>query len=97
MICAHENFEVRADVCRLTKTDDGPLTGLSMEVTGRCVDCGEPLVFRCPDFGMVADRPAMSPNGQEIRIPFRVATDPEDFGLQLPGFTVRGNVSPSAN
>jgi hypothetical protein len=93
--CHHEEFESSVGVGRLVDDDTKPIaeqvrTGLIIEVRSRCRQCGAPVVFHCPDFGMVADRPTVSVDGQELRLPARLATDPEDFGLQLPGFTIRG-------
>lgn len=43
--CAHENFKAKVGVHRLTKIDDGPVTGYVAEVTINCVGCGRPFQF----------------------------------------------------
>lgn len=43
--CPHMNFQVEADVHRLTKTENGPVTGYMADLRIRCVDCGRRFQF----------------------------------------------------
>jgi hypothetical protein len=95
--CPHDDFHANVDVTVVTDEDGGPRTGLLWEVRAECVRCGAPVVFHCPDLGLLADRPTVSVDGQALRLPARLATDPEDFGLQLPGFSLRVERPPSDN
>lgn len=44
-ICEHQRFQIGGTVSRLTKDDDGPVTGYSLDVTVRCDECKEPFHF----------------------------------------------------
>lgn len=85
------------DVQRLTDVDDGPVVGFTAEIRAECIRCGAPAIWFCPDFGLMRDRPSLSVDGQTLHAPLRLATDPTDFGLQLPGLTMRVVEGPSPN
>lgn len=97
--CDHVDFVAEADVCRSTDVEDGPVVGYHADIRVTCIACGTPAIWHCPDFGLQPDRPALSVDGQELRAPLRMASQPEDFGLQLPGLTISAHVHerPSPN
>ena len=88
--CPHENFAAFVDVQRLTASDDDPtVVGYSAEVTIHCVDCAEPFRFVGMPAGVLPNRPACSVDEREARLPIRPASSDPDFGLGIPGFSVR--------
>jgi hypothetical protein len=89
MPCEHENFQAVVEINRLAADDGGAVLGLSAEIHAWCTDCDEPVLWFVPDVGLLRDRPTISPNAQEMRVPCRVGDQPGDFGLDLPGFLVR--------
>lgn len=107
MSCEHLNFAARVDVARIMENlapeDEGrpPEKGddaysFCAEITVACADCGESFGFRCPDVGMLNDRPSVSPDALELRL--RLVT-PSELALlgplaamapdNLAGFRVR--------
>ena len=66
--------------------------GLTADIRALCAACGAPVIWHCPDVGLLPDGPTISIDGQELRIPLRMATDP---GLQFPRFIIRHR--PEAN
>lgn len=87
--CPHEDFDALVTVNRLTSTEGGPVNGFNAAITIRCAHCDEPFRFiGCPA-GLLADRPAVSPDEAELRAPIRPASSDPDFGLGIPGFAVR--------
>lgn len=90
MTCPHENFMAVVEINRFTDETNPDLAGLAAEIHAWCTGCDEAVVWHVPDLGMLADRPTVSPDGRELRVPCRVASQPEDFGLQLPGFRITG-------
>jgi hypothetical protein len=96
-MCDHEDWSAVVGVGRITDEEDTPVTGYAVEVRANCTACGVPLIWHVPDYGMLPDRPTVSVDGQELRLPARPADTPEDFGLQLPGFSIRGFIPASGN
>lgn len=92
MTCEHEDFAVFCDVGRIAASDDDPtIIGYTLDVRGECTECAEQLIFHGEGLpsGLLPDRPCLSFDGKELRIPARMESDPPDFGLNLGGFTVR--------
>lgn len=86
--CPHMNFDVQAVINRLSNVEGGPIDAYNAEITIKCIDCSEPFRFiGCPA-GLLADRPAVSPDEAELRAPIRPASSDPDFGLGIPGFAV---------
>ena len=88
MSCPHENFLANVNVNRLTDKDGGPVNSYNCELTVVCADCGLNFRFICPDYGMLPDRPSISPDGQELR----VYCEPSDGSLTINkrmGFKIR--------
>jgi len=90
--CAHNSFVANVEVCRLTKNTGSEMIGLSVSVTGRCADCLSHVIWHVPDYGVLADRPTVSVDGRTLRLPARLSAQPDDFGLQLPGFRIERTV-----
>lgn len=95
--CQHEDFAAHVAVNRLT--DDGgsePHT-FAADVHIECADCGARFGFRCPDVGLLPDRPACSVDALEIRLPLIGPAELELLGplaamhtpAAHPGFSVR--------
>lgn len=90
--CEHIDFEAHVDVARLQRGDDDTsIVGYSVEVHARCRGCGEPIVFhgRGLPVGWLSDRPCLSADGTELRVPGRLQSDDPAFGLGLTGVTMR--------
>lgn len=75
--CNHEHFMASVDVHRLTKGDNGPVTGYAADIHIHCAVCGQVFVFVCPDVGMLPDRPAVSVDGAELRAPIAPSDRPD--------------------
>lgn len=90
MTCPHENFGVQANVGRLMRSEtDSTVVGYSVDLTVRCMDCNEPFEWMGLPMGWLASEPACSVDGLEARMPIRPQSAARDFGLGLPGFTVK--------
>lgn len=89
-MCEHLNFAAEVNVNRLTD-EQGNITSYLCEIHTQCADCGMPFRFVCPDVGVLADKPATSPDGQELR----VYVEPSDGSLQAsarpPGFRIQAS------
>lgn len=81
--CRHERFSAAVNVNRLhaREQDDSPVS-FAADITVRCADCGEPFGFRCRDMGVAPDRPAVSVDTLELRVPLRPPSE-----LKLAGIT----------
>lgn len=86
--CEHETWQVDADVNRLKVAEGEPVTGYSIDLRARCLECGTPFVFRGP-VGLSQAEARTNVDGTEIRLPGRPLDAPDDFGLHLPGFDMR--------
>ena len=87
--CEHENFHANVAVGRLTKGDDGPVTGYTAEVRIHCAQCGLPFEFMGLPVGLLPDGAAVSVNAQEARLaiaPHGVRPSP----LDMIGYRIRG-------
>lgn len=86
MTCTHEEIEFRANVNRLTDEDGGPIVAYIVDLEARCAKCGERFLFKGGEFGVLADRPALSPDRAELRCPI----EPEGETTKgFPGFRMR--------
>jgi len=86
--CPHNEFAANVDVVRLTD-EGGVVVGYSVDVTCECAGCHQPFVFHAPVVGLLSGTPTRDVSGQKLSAPGRVATQPDDFGLQLPGLTLQ--------
>lgn len=63
--CQHMSFKAKVDVIRIEDT------GMKYaELTIKCVDCGSPAQFRGLQYGSTPAAPTVSPDCQEVRLPF---------------------------
>lgn len=86
--CPHEDFDVFAEVGRITDGEGGPVTAYSASLRVSCQQCGEPFRWVGMQAGLRADRPMVSVDETELRAPIRPASADPDFGLGIPGFAV---------
>lgn len=90
MPCPHENFDAFVEVNRVTASDNDPTAvGYHADAKVSCYDCGEPFRWTGVKAGMSQGRPMCSVDETELRAPLRPASADPDFGLGLPGFSVR--------
>jgi hypothetical protein len=89
--CAHENFDAIVAVARLTDGDGGAVTGFSAEIRVRCAVCDEPFRWTGVPAGWSPRQPMCSPDETELRAPLRPSSEDPDFGMGLPGFSIRGS------
>lgn len=85
-VCDHPRFQAKVDCHRLTDGDNGPVTSFAADVQIWCDVCGMPFRFLCPDGGVLSDRPAISVDGHEIRLPIVPEDRPElrsDIGFVI--------------
>lgn len=87
--CDHENFRADVEIHRLASVENGPITGYSADIRVSCVDCGEVFRWIGAPTGLSPRHPAVSLDGAELHAPLRPASSDPDFGLGLPGFSVR--------
>lgn len=91
MTCLHENFTARVDVNRITEDDEVTLAGFYADVRVWCADCDETFVFHGGNLpiGLLPDRPCISVDGAELRVPLRPQSSDPHYGMGLPGFIAR--------
>lgn len=88
MSCEHMNFSATVNVGRITDNhDETKVIAFSADVRVSCADCGEDFIFLCPTSGMLPDRPAVSVDGLEMRLPLAPAGHPDGFRMPF-GFSV---------
>lgn len=87
--CPHEDFEVFAEINRLTASDDNPtIVGYSADIKVRCANCGEQFRWIGVPAGMSPRRPMCGIDETELHAPLRPASADPDFGLGIPGFAI---------
>ncbi len=87
MNCPHEDFEAHVAVNRLTGTGGGDITGYAADVTIRCMHCNTPFRFLGLPGGLAPDKPTVSVDGTEARLP--IAPQGEDVHLdELIGYSL---------
>lgn len=73
IVCSHPDFEANVSVGRIAPDDEAlardEIDHFVCDVTVRCAVCKEPFGFRVPDVGVLPDRPAVSPDALEMRVP----------------------------
>lgn len=62
--CPHTSFRSRCNVSYLDDTQRW-----YVDVTLECSQCDLPFHFIAPDYGLLLDRPALSPDATELRCP----------------------------
>jgi hypothetical protein len=87
--CPHEDFEVWAEVNRLSSTEGGPVDAFAADIKINCANCGESFRWIGLEAGLMPSRPMVSVDETQLRAPIRPASADPDFGLGIPGFAVR--------
>lgn len=87
--CPHENYACVVTVGRLSEVDGGPITNYSAEVKVTCAECGEPFRFIGTPAGISSDFPTVDVAETTLFAPIAPRSADPDFGLGLPGFSVR--------
>lgn len=96
--CEHEDFTAHVDVVRLTKVDGGEMDSMTLTVRVECVGCGQRLRFIPPfDVGDLAREATVSVDRCELRVPVAPENEPDGWGLDRPGFRMRGDFDPGRN
>jgi hypothetical protein len=86
--CPHENFSAAVGVNRLTD-EAGTVNAFSAEITVECAACGEKFRWIGADAGLSPGKPMVSVDEFTLRAPIRPASADPDFGLGIPGFSIR--------
>lgn len=82
--CPHLQFGFNVNVARI----EGD-TIKAADITGRCLNCGQPVVFRCDlPMGVSWSHPTLSPDATELRLPCFVEGDVVDERPR-PEFSMR--------
>lgn len=87
--CPHEDFEAVVEVNRLCTERGGVVNAYSATLRVWCTACTEKFRFIGTPCGLMSDRPACSLDETELRAPIRPASSDPDFGMGIPGFSVR--------
>jgi hypothetical protein len=87
--CEHPDFMATVEVIRRTETEGGPISAYTTSIRINCVACDEPFRFIGVQAGDMPGRPMCSVDEAELRAPIRPASSDPDFGLGIPGFSVR--------
>jgi hypothetical protein len=89
--CPHLNFEANVAVNRIGtgETPDGMPRAYMADITVACADCGEPFRWSGVRAGLSFGHPMCSVDERELHAPLRPASADPDFGMGLPGFSIR--------
>ncbi len=90
--CPHQTFHADVTVNRVGEQDpgaDGAPRGYMCDVTVGCADCGEPFRFTGLTSGLSFAHPTVNVTEQTLHAPIRPASADPDFGLGLPGFSIK--------
>lgn len=81
-MCEHEQWQASAKVIRLTDTEDGPVTGWTVELEVTCATCLTFMQWVGVPMGSSPSYPTVNPTAVEIRLPCRplVATAKREIG-----------------
>ena len=74
MNCEHKEFRANCDIGRLSEGEGGPITGYTISVNVKCVECGLPFRFIGLNAGSSPIEPRVSVDGTELRAPLEPAT-----------------------
>jgi len=88
-VCTHQNFKGEIAVNRLTREEGGEVRSFMADLRISCADCGRPFQFIGVPFGLLSDKPTMSADMQELRIP--IHPDGEILNPLFAEFVVRAN------
>lgn len=87
--CEHLDFEVWAEVSRLTDVEGGPVTGYTADLKVNCSMCKLPFEWVGLPIGTSPGQPMGSLDGIEMRAPIRPRGAPDAFGMHRTGFHVQ--------
>lgn len=88
--CPHEDFDAYVAVNRITAGDDDPtVIGYAADIKVNCRACEEPFRWTGVPAGISPRHPTCTVDETELRAPLRPASADPDFGMGLPGFSVR--------
>lgn len=89
--CPHENMDAYVAVNRITAREEpgSPVAAFMADIKVSCADCGEPFRWIGVPAGMKPGQPMCSVDETELHAPLRPASSDPDFGLGIPGFSVR--------
>lgn len=90
--CLHNEFFAQVNVARVQPDETGMPKAFVAEITIQCGECGEPFRFSGVPAGMSYAHPMVDPAETELRAPIRPASADPDFGMGLPGVTMRRTV-----
>lgn len=66
--CPHDHFDAHIGIQRLGD-DDGHITNFLAEITVKCVKCGVPFHFKCPDTGISFTKPTVNVGATTLHAP----------------------------
>lgn len=69
--CLHEHWQASAKVIRLTDSEDGPITGWTVELEVTCQDCLTYMQWLGLPGGSSPTYPTVNPTAVELRLPCR--------------------------
>ncbi len=89
--CPHENFAATVEVNRIGTGDstDGTPAAYMADIRVRCSNCDEPFRWTGVPAGLSYAHPMVSVDETELHAPMRPASADPDFGMGLPGFSIR--------
>lgn len=95
--CAHPDFEAFVDVNRVGTGDtpDGRPAAFVADIRVNCAACGEKFRWTGVPAGLSYAHPMVSVDETELHAPLRPASADPDFGMGLPGFSIRYTEGPA--
>lgn len=79
--CQHKQFCASVEVGRLSKNENGPITGYTADVRIKCAECGLPFRFIGIECGSSPFAPKVSVDATELRAPIEPAYVQEILGV----------------
>lgn len=86
------DFEANVEVNQLLadgSPEDSTPIGFDATIRVWCKDCDEKFRWIGVPYGLSPRQPMTDPAEEELRAPLRPASSDSDFGLGLPGFSIR--------
>ena len=72
-MCDHTKFEASVNIIRRTNGADESFVGdLAVDVAAHCVQCEQPITFIGLPMGVQLDRPAVSVDHRQARLPAKI-------------------------
>jgi hypothetical protein len=79
-VCEHEQLDFAINV---TAFEDRP--GRALDISGKCKACGAPIGFVGLPMGISMNRPTVSIDGHELRLPVTIGDEPHVPGVEMLG------------